>query len=417
MPSPLRRRRRRLFLAALYLFLVALVVSPAPAQSPPEPESEPPPWTGKLADGTVIAAADLARILADHKKWLGTQEREGKCAYLNGADLNSVNLSWAHLTGASLADVNLHKANLNGADLYGANLSGANLSAAILDVANLRDADLTATNLSNASLFHATLNDATLLAANLEGADLTKADLGGADLNGANLAGVLLEPKHTALPFLPGIAAAEGLGYLTYKSSPAYLVALREAFKKAGYWQQEREIICALKRTAASRAWKNGGWGWFEGAFNYLAFDLTCEYGMNPRRCLLILFGFIFAFSPLYMLALRARNADTGIWLVWLPDRVLKEAGQDQPVKLTAHAFTQRKWLRILRLGLYFSLLSAFHIGWKELNVGNWITRIQKKEYTLRPTGWVRTVSGLQSLLSVYLLALWALSYFGRPFE
>jgi hypothetical protein len=29
----------------------------------------------------------------------------------------------------------------------------------------------------------------------------------------------------------------------------------------------------------------------------------------------------------------------------------------------------------------------------------------------------VRTVSGLQSLFSVYLLALWALSYFGRPFE
>jgi hypothetical protein len=29
----------------------------------------------------------------------------------------------------------------------------------------------------------------------------------------------------------------------------------------------------------------------------------------------------------------------------------------------------------------------------------------------------VRVVSGLQSLASVYLVALWALSYFGRPFE
>jgi hypothetical protein len=27
-----------------------------------------------------------------------------------------------------------------------------------------------------------------------------------------------------------------------------------------------------------------------------------------------------------------------------------------------------------------------------------------------------RFVSGFQSLLSVYLLALWALTYFGRPF-
>jgi hypothetical protein len=37
--------------------------------------------------------------------------------------------------------------------------------------------------------------------------------------------------------------------------------------------------------------------------------------------------------------------------------------------------------------------------------------------YTLSATGWVRAVSGLQSLVSVYLLALWALTYFGRSFE
>jgi hypothetical protein len=35
----------------------------------------------------------------------------------------------------------------------------------------------------------------------------------------------------------------------------------------------------------------------------------------------------------------------------------------------------------------------------------------------LRATGWVRTVAGIQSLLSVYLLALWVLTYFGQPFE
>ena len=66
---------------------------------------------------------------------------------------------------------------------------------------------------------------------------------------------------------------------------------------------------------------------------------------------------------------------------------------------------------------LYFSVLSAFHLGWRELNVGTWISRMQPREYTLRATGWVRTVSGIQSLLSVYLLALWVLTYFGRPFE
>jgi hypothetical protein len=45
------------------------------------------------------------------------------------------------------------------------------------------------------------------------------------------------------------------------------------------------------------------------------------------------------------------------------------------------------------------------------------MARMQPREYTLRATGWVRMVSGIQSLLSVYLLALWVPTYFGRPFE
>ena len=65
----------------------------------------------------------------------------------------------------------------------------------------------------------------------------------------------------------------------------------------------------------------------------------------------------------------------------------------------------------------YFSALSAFHIGWRDLNVGTWLTRLQFTEFALRGRGWVRFVSGLQSLTSVYLLAMWVLMYFGRPFQ
>ena len=65
---------------------------------------------------------------------------------------------------------------------------------------------------------------------------------------------------------------------------------------------------------------------------------------------------------------------------------------------------------------LQFSILAAFHLGWRELNVGAWLARVQTKEYTLRATDWVRAVAGVQSLLSLYLLAMWALTYFGRPF-
>ena len=58
----------------------------------------------------------------------------------------------------------------------------------------------------------------------------------------------------------------------------------------------------------------------------------------------------------------------------------------------------QNPQLRTCRIALYFSFLSAFHLGWRELNVGTWIARVQQRNYTLSATGWVRSVSGLQSL-------------------
>ncbi len=62
-------------------------------------------------------------------------------------------------------------------------------------------------------------------------------------------------------------------------------------------------------------------------------------------------------------------------------------------------------------------MLSAFYIGWRDLNVGSRIARLQPREYTLRAKGWVRVVSGVQSLISVYFIATWVLTYFGRQFE
>ena len=66
---------------------------------------------------------------------------------------------------------------------------------------------------------------------------------------------------------------------------------------------------------------------------------------------------------------------------------------------------------------MQFSLMSAFNIGLRDLDFGSWIRMLRTREYEIRPTGWVRTVSGVQALFSVYLFALWALTCFGRPFE
>jgi hypothetical protein len=52
-----------------------------------------------------------------------------------------------------------------------------------------------------------------------------------------------------------------------------------------------------------------------------------------------------------------------------------------------------------------------------EWNLAHIMMRLQPGEYTIRATGCVPTASGIQSLMSVYLLVLWVLTYFGKPFE
>jgi hypothetical protein len=186
--------------------------------------------------------------------------------------------------------------------------------------------------------------------------------------------------------------------------------------------QQEREVTYAIRRTEASRARP------LERGFNFVLFDLTSQYGLSPWRPLLVI-GILIPFVAfLYTIALTRRGR-AGIWVVWSNERVHPDEGSGAAVRVTEEfpfehsPLANRRWARLLRwpraylVGLYFSLLSAFHIGWRDLNVGNWINRMQSREYTLRGTGWVRTVSGIQSVISVYLLAIWALSYFGRPFE
>ncbi|EAW1318440.1 pentapeptide repeat-containing protein [Salmonella enterica subsp. diarizonae] len=117
-------------------------------------------------------AAELSKVLEQHKVWMTSLGQEG---------------SRANLCDANLCGANLCGANLRGADLYGADLCGADLCGADLRDANLRDADLRNANLCGANLRGADLYDADLRDADLCGADLCGADLRDANLRDANL--------------------------------------------------------------------------------------------------------------------------------------------------------------------------------------------------------------------------------------
>lgn len=338
-----------------------------------------------------LSAEELQKVIQDHAEWLRV--------YKDNYDRDE-------------AQIDKRRANLNKADLSGANLSNVDLSRANLDEADLSEGSLWSADLSGAKLKDADLSGADLGDADLRGARLWDTHLSGAELQGADLNQAVFEPK--ALPEANAIATAMNLALMYYTSNPEALIKLRKAFKEAGFYEKEREITYAINHYQTTALLVGIRYGevssFFKGAFSYVFFDRPTLWGKAPGRALQLLLALIPAFAIPYVIALR-RPGENGIWRKWSDDCIRAELGSSEPIRLRVGG------RQALALGLYFSVLSAFNIGWRDLNVSNWIQRLQANEYTLRATGWVRTVSGVQALISVYLLVIWVLTYFGRPFE
>lgn len=401
-----------IFIAIAVLFISGLLLPFSVAQ---ENEQNNKPFCNGKYKGKKPTTEELKKVLADHRKWIEAGKKE--------SDERRANLCGANLEGANLRKAELSDANISGAYLVQANLSEALLINANLSEANLWKANLSRTILANANLVKAFLHEANtkktvLSGAHLSEAQLWKTDLSEAELDYADLKYVLFDLKSGTLPEFNTIVFSKNLHLMQYDESPRSLLELREAFKKAGLRQQEREITYAIEHTKRQHLmWgheklvENTFKNFIEGLFIFIFFELTCGYGLYSGRPLWIMFFLIFVFAVPYFIVLTKKQKRAGIWEIWPQDRVIKNEGSKKPLRL------QARGLRTIRIAIYFSLLSAFHLGWRDLNVGTWISRIQAHEYTLRATGWARTVSGIQSLISIYMLALAVLTYFGRPFE
>lgn len=354
------------------MLLVALLIVPAVAVHGKEHSVA--TWEDSV--GRIRTRAELDEILRQHKQWVESAGASGMVADLHGANLTKSDLSGANLTGASLGRAKLILANLKGA---------------YLNETNLREANLTGANLSQAGLAGANLSGAILNSVDLSGANLSDAELQGALLFEANVRSVIFEPL--SKPVIRGIAGARNLQEITYDDSPDALAELRKEFQNGGFRDEERMVTYAMKKREAALFLNHCKEGKTGACVNYyfprVFFDLTCQYGMNPGRPLLAIGFLIVLFAVPYMAALKTSGRGA-IWLCWSSDRLPKEEGSEEPVRLTEHFFLPEswlagsergvliRWLRVLRFGFYFSVLSAFPIGWKELNVGNWIARLNR---------------------------------------
>jgi hypothetical protein len=330
------------------------------------------------------------------------------------------------------------------ADLSGADLSGLANEAAEADRKSLAGKDLEWVGFREAKLAGVDLSDA-----DLTGADLTRADLDGtmlsdAELSEADLSCALFEPAtgvsgpSNGLPKVGSLALARNLCLLSFHYSPHGLTAIREALQKCGDVEQARQVTFALNYEARRRdmghqrpntprehhqdqpSWWQAFWenqaSFVSGAFRWIAFELTSAYGMQPARPLKILLLLIFLFAIPYAVAI-VRPVGGVIFKVW-PKEGIETRGETLE-KVSFSPFSaphHRNLYNIVKFALFFSAASAFQIGWHDLNVGNWIDRLHAHEYTLRAMGWPRTLAGMQAIVSEFLLALWALCSFARPF-
>ncbi|MCV6637510.1 pentapeptide repeat-containing protein [Candidatus Albibeggiatoa sp. nov. NOAA] len=415
----------------------------------------------------------LAQLLPLHREWLKeSKDLEKQGELVNYQDHRRINLCGANLQGLHLARKNLSMANLMYAELQHADLTASNLSRAWLDGASLKEAKLIKTNLTKAYLYNVVLENANLIRADLTEteasnadftgaelveANLTKAILHEANLTGANLFYAILSnsdfsnvnlsqstfyPKVNSYPdplsLVPTFHHREKLFkdvqyYDTHAGSPV-LASLRAAYRKTGMRETERIITNLLQLQIQERNWNKGGWEQIGSGLSYVLFNLTTAYGLYPQRPLSLLLNSILFFAFIYWVALRFDSKRNYFEVVW-ESNVLTSSGR-RGIKKGGHGLDAYHSLRfkrccgdswikqlllefkMLRISIYFSVLSAFHIGWKQYNVGVWIKQLQPREFSLRVRkGWMRSISGFQSLLSLYLMVIWILTQFGRPFD
>jgi hypothetical protein len=148
-----------------------------------------------------------------------------------------------------------------------------------------------------------------------------------------------------------------------------------------------------------------------------LVFDYTVAYGLSPGRAIGILFALIPVFALIYIVLIYL---NFGSLYLYKPYGSL-ELSSDNKVSALENPKVQsiesKSRYHKIWFSIHFSIVSAFYIGWRDFNIGGWITRLQRQEYTIRSLGLVRALSGAQSLVGVFLLALALAAYFDQLFR
>jgi hypothetical protein len=282
------------------------------------------------------------------------------------------------------------------------------MRAAHIQWSNLKGADFRETDLEGADLLENDLSEADFRSSTLTNAVIKGTVIKDALFSGADLSNLVYEPAQGNLPDLASFSEAQHLDEITYNETPARLVELREGLHQAGLGRAERAINYDINRVRSQHLRTSGTpLEKVQGYLEYFLLELPTSWGYQPLEALgWILAGIVICW-PFYAYKIVTTNAISTSEFI----RVDIDGAREHRHQLLGTTLLRRVWW-----GLNVSVLSAFNIGWQGLNLKSWITRIQSSTFHIEATGWVRTVSGIQALFSVYMLVMFLFTYFGRPF-
>ena len=370
---------------------------------------------------------------------------EFRTAHLGQAELDTV-LSPTSSTSPKeiLKNARLFSCNIN------ASLAGRDMSNAILQVAakkvNFSGATAIKTQFIDSTLDGAIFNGAhlsgakfrgvtSLRGATFQGSFLDKAvfedyvDMSGADLSGADLESADLDPAPDKTPDINHFAHAKNIETLRSPFSQAALLQMRKDLGGISSPVVERKLTFAIQRSIQER---QAGICWTGYEYNYstrvriamrlgacgqflvraVVLDATCAFGLSYWRPIIIIAYIWLSWSLIYALIISGRGATL------LRIAVRNTDGKERTTSIRCLASIGRKrnlspaeahiWR--LRIAAYFSLVNVFNITFHDIDIGGWIKMISKHNYRFISRGWIRSLSGIQSLLGLSLLAIWLIN-------
>jgi len=364
--------KRFLFFAIYFLLIIG-----STSASPKSTENK------TQCKNTLLSAKNAEELISTHEKWAQTSERLLNLPQDLRTIDNTIN-SPRSFCGSIIQYMKLYKKNLFGADLS--------------------NTLFFKTELNESNLNNSTLKGASFIATNLKNTNFTNVDLSETRFNDVNVDGLIFEP--TKIPKLSNFNSIANLQRITYRNSPRSLIALRTSYLSSGLILEARKVNFAIHHTELINH------PTLMSFIKYIFIEKTVGWGLHVWRPITWLLFITAIMSFVYSTAI-IRRCDRN----HTPGSISIHTLNAKNEIIKTSRLISDSWVSAILNGLKFSAFTSLNINWKDINIGNWTTRLYKNPASYSAVGLIRTLSGIQSLLSLYLFALWLLALFGIIIE